>query len=154
MFFKYLNKSYYLVFIIVVENLMLPGNEVNFIGYLIEGNVVYLHKTKRLICLNGYGEDIILRKTMSHVLEYLLYLFENATIDVVTDSELMENVWDKHGLSSSTQRVWQVMSNLKSKLFFLGLSDDVILRVSKKGYLLKGDSVERLFSSRITSNIH
>jgi len=151
MFFKYLNKSYYLVFIIVLENLMLPGNEVNFIGYLIEGNVVYLHKTKRLICLNGYGEDIILRKTMSHVLEYL---FENATIDVVTDSELMENVWDRHGLSSSTQRVWQVMSNLKSKLFFLGLSDDVILRVSKKGYLLKGDSVERLFSSRITSNIH
>ncbi|NEG87626.1 MAG: helix-turn-helix domain-containing protein [Pantoea sp.] len=151
MFFKYLNKSYYLVFIIVLENIMLPGNEVNFIGYLIEGNVVYLHKTKRLICLNGYGEDIILRKTMSHVLEYL---FENATIDVVTDSELMENVWDKHGLSSSTQRVWQVMSNLKSKLFFLGLSDDVILRVSKKGYLLKGDSVERLFSSRITSNIH
>ncbi|QGY56591.1 helix-turn-helix domain-containing protein [Pantoea agglomerans] len=151
MFFKYLNKSYYLVFIIVLENLMLPGNEVNFIGYLIEGNVVYLHKTKRLICLNGYGEDIILRKTMAHVLEYL---FENATIDVVTDSELMENVWDKHGLSSSTQRVWQVMSNLKSKLFFLGLSDDVILRVSKKGYLLKGDSVERLFSSRITTNIH
>lgn len=151
MFFKYLNKSYYLVFIIVLENLMLPGNEVNFIGYLIEGNVVYLHKTKRLICLNGYGEDIILRKTMSHVLEYL---FENATVDVVTDSELMENVWDKHGLSSSTQRVWQVMSNLKSKLFFLGLSDDVILRVSKKGYLLKGDSVERLFSNRITSNIH
>jgi len=151
MFFKYLNKSYYLVFIIVLENIMLPGNEVNFIGYLIEGNVVYLHKTKRLICLNGYGEDIILRKTMSHVLEYL---FENATIDVVTNSELMENVWDKHGLSSSTQRVWQVMSNLKSKLFFLGLSDDVILRVSKKGYLLKGDSVERLFSSRITSNIH
>jgi DNA-binding winged helix-turn-helix (wHTH) protein len=151
MFFKYLNKSYYLVFIIVLENIMLPGNEVNFIGYLIEGNVVYLHKTKRLICLNGYGEDIILRKTMSHVLEYL---FENATVDVVTDSELMENVWDKHGLSSSTQRVWQVMSNLKSKLFFLGLSDDVILRVSKKGYLLKGDSVERLFSSRITSNIH
>lgn len=151
MFFKYLNKSYYLVFIIVLENIMLPGNEVNFIGYLIEGNVVYLHKTKRLICLNGYGENIILRKTMSHVLEYL---FENATIDVVTDSELMENVWDKHGLSSSTQRVWQVMSNLKSKLFFLGLSDDVILRVSKKGYLLKGDSVERLFSSRITSNIH
>ena len=151
MFFKYLNKSYYLVFIIVLENIMLPGNEVNFIGYLIEGNVVYLHKTKRLICLNGYGEDLILRKTMSHVLEYL---FENATIDVVTDSELMENVWDKHGLSSSTQRVWQVMSNLKSKFFFLGLSDDVILRVSKKGYLLKGDSVERLFSSRITSNIH
>jgi len=151
MFFKYLNKSYYLVFIIVLENLMLSGNEVNFIGYLIEGNVVYLHKTKRLICLNGYGEDIILRKTMSHVLEYL---FENATIDVVTDSELMENVWDKHGLSSSTQRVWQVMSNLKSKLFFLGLSDDLILRVSKKGYLLKGDSVERLFSSRITSGIH
>ncbi|WP_240769905.1 winged helix-turn-helix domain-containing protein [Pantoea agglomerans] len=130
---------------------MLPGNEVNFIGYLIEGNVVYLHKTKRLICLNGYCEDIILRKTMSHVLEYL---FENATIDVVTDSELMENVWDKHGLSSSTQRVWQVMSNLKSKFFFLGLSDDVILRVSKKGYLLKSDSVERLFSSRITSGIH
>ncbi|WP_254072868.1 winged helix-turn-helix domain-containing protein [Pantoea agglomerans] len=130
---------------------MLPGNEVNFIGYLIEGNVVYLHKTKRLICLNGYGEDIILRKTMAHVLEYL---FENATIDVVTDSELMENVWDKHGLNSSTQRVWQVMSNLKSKLFFLGLSDDVILRVSKKGYLLKSDSVERLFSSRITSGIH
>lgn len=151
MFFKYLNKSYYLVFIIVLENLMLPGNEVIFIGYLIEGNVVYLHKTKRLICLNGYGEDIILRKTMAHVLEYL---FENATVDVVTDSELMENVWDKHGLSSSTQRVWQVMSNLKSKFFFLGLSDDVILRVSKKGYLLKSDSVERLFSSHITSGIH
>lgn len=52
---------------------------------------------------------------MSHVLEYL---FENATVDVVTDSELMENVWDRHGLISSTQRVWQVMSNLKSKLFF------------------------------------
>ncbi|NEG59302.1 helix-turn-helix domain-containing protein [Pantoea agglomerans] len=151
MFFKYLNKSYYLFFIIVLENIMLPGNEVNFIGYLIEGKVVYLHKTKRLICLNGYGEDIILRKTMSHVLEYL---FENATVDVVTDSELMENVWDRHGLSSSTQRVWQVMSNLKSKLFFLGLSDDVILRVSKKGYLLKSDSVERLFSSRVTSGIH
>ncbi|MGK3142562.1 winged helix-turn-helix domain-containing protein [Pantoea sp. C2G6] len=118
-------------------------DELNFIGYLIEGKVIYLTKTKRLISLNGSGSDIILRKTMARVLEYL---FENATVELVTDAELMEHVWDRHGLSSSTQRVWQVMSNFKSKLSFLGISDDFILRVSKRGYLLKNDSVEILFS--------
>lgn len=124
---------------------MLQDKKLIFIGYLIEGKVLYNYRTKKLICLNGSGGEVLLRKTMSRVLEYLI---SHATKDFVTDLELMHSVWDQHGLSSSTQRVWQVMSNFKSRLLILGIDDDFIMRISKKGYLLKKDSVEVLFRSR------
>lgn len=129
---------------------MQSRKELQLIGYLIENKVLYLRETRRLMSLDGCGENILLRKTMSHVLEYLI---ENATVDFVTDAELMDHVWDKNGLSSSTQRVWQVMSNFKSRLFVMGVSDNFILRVCKKGYLLKSGSIRMIFSANVDSDI-
>jgi len=39
---------------------------------------------------------------------------------------------EKNGLSASTQHVWQVVNDIKNNTSKLGVSDEFILRVSKK----------------------
>ena len=107
------------------------------LGYVIESdiqvNVTYniLINTK-LLALEKKPNKIILRKTMMRL---FLYLLENANNTVIESEEILVNVWDKHGLSSSSQRLWQVMGDLRRKLITLGVSVDFITRV-KKGNIM------------------
>ncbi len=116
--------------------------ELIIMGFLIEKRVIYDCRTKRLIGINGIAKEISLRKTQSCLLEYLL---NHGVNHVISDVQLMVDVWERHGLRASAQRVWQVISNLKDKVSQLGISDEFILRVSRKGYFIKSDSVQTLF---------
>ncbi|MDD7997145.1 helix-turn-helix domain-containing protein [Kosakonia radicincitans] len=111
-------------------------------GFLIEKSVIYDCRTKRLICLYGTAKYISLRKTQSYLLEYLLCHGVN---NVVSDDMLMSDVWERNGLRASVQRVWQVINDLKYNVSKSGVSDEFILRVSRKGYLIRSSSVQTLF---------
>ncbi len=85
---------------------------------------------------------IFLRNTMANLLNYLL---AHAVDNIVTDQELMLNVWELNGLSASRPRLWQVMNALDKKLAVLGLQEKLIIRVPKKGYIVPADMVMCLY---------
>jgi len=73
---------------------MLKGEniELNTMGFLIEKDVIYDMREKRLAGICGMAKEIRLRKTQSLVLEYLLI---NAINRFVSDENLMIDVWKK-----------------------------------------------------------
>lgn len=83
-----------------------------------------------------------LRPTMANLLEFLL---ANAVGEIVPDKTLQIQVWEKNGLSCSSQRLWQVMNNLKRKLAQVGLADDFIMRITGQGYMITEDKVLELY---------
>lgn len=118
------------------------NNELSVMGFLIEKRVIYDYRTKRLTSLYGAAKNIALRKTQSHLLEYLL---RNGINNFVSVDVLMVEVWERHGLRASAQRVWQVINDLKYNISKSGVSDEFILRVSRKGYFIRSSSVQTLF---------
>ena len=107
--------------------------QAKILGYLIESNIQVnishnILINIRLLVLEKKPNRIILRKTMMRL---FIYLLENANNTVIESEEILVNVWDKHGLSSSSQRLWQVMRDLKKKLVTIGISEGFITRVEK-----------------------
>ena len=82
---------------------------------------------------------------MANLLEYLL---THAVGEIVSDKTLQIQVWENNGLSCSSQRLWQVMKNLKNKLALVGLPDNFIIRVTGKGYMIAGEMVMELYCKR------
>src|SRR5471030_602072 len=118
-------------------------DETSRFGYRIKNDVYIDISHRRFIFFSsdksGNGIHMLaLRKTMMRLLVYLL---ENANVRLITDDEIMQNVWDIYGLSSSNQRLWQVMRDLKKKLSIAGVPDDLITRAERKGYHLKQEMI-------------
>ena len=103
------------------------------IGYRIDNKIHYSIENKTLFSLDN-GEKIIpLRTTKARLLEYIL---SKSGESIITDQELLVNIWDKYGLSSSSQRLWLVMRELKTILCRFNVSDDLFTRVESNGYLV------------------
>jgi Transcriptional regulatory protein, C terminal. len=65
---------------------------------------------------------------------------------MVSDEELMLNVWEAHSLSSSTQRLGRVINDLKTILTKAGVLDPVIYRIMGRGYMLDNKYVLTLYA--------
>ena len=85
-------------------------NNIKLLGYRIDNRLYYSVENKTLFSLDGSEKSIPLRTTKARLLEYLLF---KSGDEVITDHELLKNIWDKYGLSSSSQRLWLVMRELK-----------------------------------------
>ncbi|WP_342321714.1 winged helix-turn-helix domain-containing protein [Kosakonia sp. BYX6] len=105
-------------------------------------DVEFLPFKKRLIHYAAPGNAEFLRPTMANLLTYLL---QHAVGEVVADNVLQIQVWENNGLSCSSQRLWQVMNNLKRKLAQFALPEDFILRVGGKGYMIPPECVLQLY---------
>ena len=101
--------------------------------YRIDNRLYYSVENKTLISLDGSEKSIPLRTTKARLLEYLLL---KSGSKIITDQELLINIWDKYGLSSSSQRLWLVMRELKVILGVFNVSDDLFIRVENNGYLV------------------
>ena len=108
-------------------------NNIKLLGYRIDNRLYYSVENKTLISLDGSEKSIPLRTTKARLLEYLLL---KSGSKIITDQELLINIWDKYGLSSSSQRLWLVMRELKVILGGFNVSDDLFLRVENNGYLV------------------
>ena len=93
-------------------------NNIKLLGYRIDNRLYYSVENKTLFSLDGSEKSIPLRTTKARLLEYLLF---KSGDEVITDQELLKNIWDKYGLSSSSQRLWLV---------------DLFIRVENNGYLV------------------
>ena len=108
-------------------------NNIKLLGYRIDNRLYYSVENKTLVSLDGSEKSIPLRTTKARLLEYLLL---KSGDEVITDQELLKNIWDKYGLSSSSQRLWLVMRELKVILCGFNVSDDLFIRVENNGYLV------------------
>lgn len=110
-------------------------------GYLIDPSVLYLPFQQQLI--SNRGETCQLRNTMS---ELLYFLMKHAEKGMVTDDDILFNVWEKNDLSGTYSRLWQVMQDLKRKLDKVGVESDLFVRVRGKGYYLMSDKITPLYT--------
>ena len=108
-------------------------NNIKLLGYRIDNRLYYSVENKTLISLDGSEKSIPLRTTKARLLEYLLL---KSGSKIITDQEMLINIWDKYGLSSSSQRLWLVMRELKVILGGFNVSDDLFIRVENNGYLV------------------
>lgn len=92
-----------------------------------------------------------LRETM---LRLLLFLLQNANDNAVLFKDILYHVWDRHGLQSSNQRLWQVMQLLQFRLLSLHVPHDFITfcqMTGGKGVYLKGDMIRPYYFQKKTS---
>ncbi|WP_158784614.1 hypothetical protein [Pantoea sp. BAV 3049] len=118
-------------------------------GYVIERDIQVNIFQNRVINISQLSRDnssvVQMRKTMMRL---FIYLLENSEGKIIQHEDILLNVWDKHGLSSSSQRLWQVMQCLRNKLSLLGLSDDFITRVETgplRGYQIAENKVKAIY---------
>ncbi|QIU88429.1 winged helix-turn-helix domain-containing protein [Yokenella regensburgei] len=118
------------------------------VGYYIDSHVHFELQHKKIIRFDSKGKQLrcfVLRETMMRL---FIYLLENASDNIVTNEQILYNVWDIYGLKSSSQRLWQVMQALKYRLAVLNVPHDFIMRVDTfevKGYCLKKDMIRPLY---------
>lgn len=122
-------------------------------GYYIGADVHFDLNKKTLVNVNIHLRtrqrmQVMLRDTMFRL---FVFLIEHANGSIIDNSDILLNVWDKHGLSSSNQRLWQVMHALKFKLSLVGIPDDFIMRVESKGYYVKEHMLTVLYSEKMSS---
>ncbi|EMM5417193.1 helix-turn-helix domain-containing protein [Citrobacter amalonaticus] len=110
-------------------------------GYLIDSSVLYLPFQQQLI--SNRGNSCQLRSTMS---ELMFFLMRHAERGIVSDDEIIFNVWEKNQLSGTYSRLWQVMQNLKQKLDEVGVENEMFIRVRGKGYYLMNDKITPLYT--------
>lgn len=121
-------------------------------GYYIGSDVHFDIQKKLLVNVNQRAQkkvQVVLRDTMFRL---FIYLLEHADGTIVDNSDTLLNVWDKYGLSSSNQRLWQVMQALKFKLNLVGIPSDFIMRVESKGYYVRENMITVLYSDKKTSS--
>lgn len=89
-------------------------------GFLIGADVQVDIDNNRLIRVSSENSHkilnfsaIVLKDT---VMNLLIFLLTHANEEVVTKEEILREVWDENNLSSSNQRLWQVVTELKEKL--------------------------------------
>lgn len=109
-------------------------------GFIIGKEIHFDVATGRMYRLPSTGANknfifgtISFNETM---LQLFLYLLKNARNREVTKEELLKQVWEKNDLSSSSQRLWQVLNNLNKKLNALGLPNDFIRNIKGSGYII------------------
>lgn len=86
-----------------------------------------------------------IRETMMRL---LVFLIENADEPLISNKNIMVNVWDIYDLRSSNSRLWQVMKLLQQKLNSINIPSEFIKHVENKGYVLSNVDVTRLFYER------
>ncbi|WP_431223678.1 winged helix-turn-helix domain-containing protein [Serratia sp. L9] len=75
----------------------------------------------------------------------LIYLLANSQDAVIYKNDIMKSVWEEINLSSSSQRLWHAINELRKKLISIGLSDDFIANIHGVGYSIDNNRVSSLF---------
>ncbi|EOY8407217.1 winged helix-turn-helix domain-containing protein [Enterobacter hormaechei] len=118
-------------------------------GYLLDEKILFDIAKKKIIhysCDDGDGpiffQVVSLNETQTRLLRFLL---NNRNKDVICRTDIMKEVWDEFSLSSSSQRLWQSMNDLRKKLSSAGLPDDFITNIYGHGYSVDQSKILSLF---------
>lgn len=119
-------------------------------GFIINGCVIFNIENRKLICYQDESADmafsikiVSLNDTQARLLSFLLH---NRGDELIDKDNIMESVWDDFGLSSSSQRLWQSINDLRKKLSVVGIQNDIIINVHGAGYKIDHSQVLSLYA--------
>lgn len=98
------------------------------------GNVIHFRNEDGFIWIDE-ASHLTLTATTSRLLTYLL----NHKDRVVLRDEILEHVWDAHGLRSSGHSLNKYISDLRNVFRSLGMTEEVIVTVPKQGFTISPD---------------
>lgn len=75
----------------------------------------------------------------------LVFLLNRASDAYISKEDILCDVWEGNDLTSSTQRLWKTIKELRLKLEAIGLANDFIVNVKGAGYSLNCSSITPLF---------
>lgn len=119
-------------------------------GCLVNDELIVDFTKKRLIRIQTNKSEksfLIGAVTVSDsVINLLRFILIDIEDDVVVSKErILNNLWDNEFNSSSTQKLWMVMKELKRKLSSIGINNDLVVKVSNSQYKKADVSIRGLF---------
>lgn len=116
-------------------------------GYCIYIHDIHIHVdlANGTIISSANAETIKLRNTMMRL---FVFLIENADGNYISNKDILYHVWDRHGLKSSNQRLWQVMQFLTNRLCMAGIPTDFIEHKTHIGYTVNLSKIMKLYYER------
>lgn len=124
--------------------------ERNLFGFIIDNDIQLDIANKRLVKINSLSPEkwvhfsaVTLNDAMVRLLVFLLQ--QHGKGQRLTKTEILKKVWDDNSYSSSSQKLWQTVKELRLRLDALGLPHDFIVNVKGAGYTLNNAIVTPLF---------
>jgi DNA-binding winged-HTH domains len=115
--------------------------------YLIDNRLMFRPEDGALWPSGDEGSVILLTLTMSRLLSSLLDRHGEA----ITRNELLDNVWDAHGLRSSSHTLNKYISTLRKHFVQLGIADECITTLPRVGFMFSRDIEVRVMAQPVTS---
>ncbi|MFC0226153.1 winged helix-turn-helix domain-containing protein [Serratia aquatilis] len=116
---------------VIDEEVLLDINKRRLVRFTDESSVSAM--TIRVVTLNV---------NLVRLLTLLLMTNSDA---IVSKDDILNNVWEAHNLSSSSQRLWHAINELRKKLSAVGLPADFIASVRDAGYYIDNHKVTAIF---------
>lgn len=118
--------------------------ELQLFGYSISNKSLLNLEDRTLISLSDKTSvrPVVFRSTMMRLFCFFLSIESER---IITADEILQNVWDNNGLSSSNQRLWQVFNGLKEKIKSVNIPEDLITRTAAGGYSVKTQLITPLY---------
>lgn len=113
-----------------------------FNKYIINNEVIFKANTNELQPLGENGEEVTLNAPTARCLQLLLE--KNGKI--ISREEFLDTVWKTRGVVVSQNTFYQNISLLRKSLLKAGLSQDIIVTVRQRGFVLaSGSQVSSFF---------
>lgn len=103
--------------------------------YLIDMRIRYRTDDGAIWLQDDEGSLIILTVIMNRLLSYLI----EQRGQMVTRDELLQNVWDMHGLHSSNHTLNKYLSELRKHFKNFGVTPECIVTIPRIGFMFNGD---------------
>lgn len=103
--------------------------------FVIDNRVFYRSEDGAIWPSGDEGSTVILTLTMNRLLACLLEKHGQ----VLTRNELLESVWDAHGLRSSSHTLNKYISELRKHFVQLGIVEECITTVPRVGFMFNSD---------------
>jgi len=117
--------------------------------YLIDNRLMFRPEDGAMWTSGDEESAVILTLTMSRLLVCLLDKHGEA----VTRNELLENVWDAHGLRSSSHTLNKYISELRKHFLHLGIADECITTLPRVGFMFNSDIDVRIIAEPASGDI-
>lgn len=103
--------------------------------FVIDNRVFYRSEDGAIWPSGDEGSTVILTLTMSRLLTCLLEKHGQ----VLTRNELLDSVWDAHGLRSSSHTLNKYISELRKHFVQFGITEECITTVPRVGFMFNSD---------------
>jgi DNA-binding winged helix-turn-helix (wHTH) protein len=110
--------------------------------FVIDNRVVYRSEDGAMWPSGDEASTVILTLTMNRLLAYLLEKHGQ----VLTRNELLDSVWDAHGLRSSSHTLNKYISELRKNFVQFGIIEECITTVPRIGFMFNSDVEVRVLT--------